>query len=153
MLHYVRGVSRILSFWHTPFLRQVSTQQINRHRGGFDILEKKFWNFFRPVSGLGTSPSWFSGSAWFAASSSSLQLFKFLVWKPLHVVNLTKNLPCKVVFRPKRWIPTCSKPVKHPVGFKNKNYQGQDTDQLIFFNLAISHFIAQYSWAVKGQTG
>ena len=48
---------------------------------GFDFLKKNLKFFFGSGSGPGTTPAWFSGSAWFAASSSScsLQVFNFLV--------------------------------------------------------------------------
>ena len=54
------------------------------------IFWKKILKFFIwSGSGPGTRPAWFSGSAWFWAWSSSLRVFNFLAWKPLHMVNLT----------------------------------------------------------------
>ena len=55
------------------------------------VFWKNFLTFFiLSGSGPGTSSDWFSGSVQFAASSSSCypQVFNFLTWKPLHLVNL-----------------------------------------------------------------
>ena len=56
------------------------------------ILRKKCWNFiFWSGSWPGISSAWFSGSARFGASSSSLRVFNFLDWKWL-MVNLKMHL-------------------------------------------------------------
>ena len=59
------------------------------------IFWKKNLKFFI-LSGSrpGTSSTWFSGSARFAACSSSCYpwVFNFLAWKPFHMVNLTLKI-------------------------------------------------------------
>ena len=67
---------------------------LNKQCGGFDFLKKKFKFFILLGSGPGTSSAWFSGSAQFAASSSSCYppVFNFLDWKPFHMVNLTSKI-------------------------------------------------------------
>ena len=63
------------------------------------VADLIFWKkilkfFFGSGSGPGTSPAWFSGSAWFWAWSSSCYpwVFNFLAWKPLRMVNLTLKI-------------------------------------------------------------
>ena len=65
------------------------------------IFWKKNLKFFiLSGSGPGTSSAWFSGSAWFAASSSSSspRVFSFLAWKSLHMVNVTSKMNFLVRF-------------------------------------------------------
>ena len=96
----IQGVSRLLSFLRHPFSRTyVGAAGCPFTWWSGIVADLIFWKkilkfFFGSGSGPGTSPAWFSGSAWFWASSSScyLWVFNFLAWKPLRMVNLTSKM-------------------------------------------------------------
>ena len=75
-----RVYHELCDIWYTPFLGHILTQQAVLSCGDralrLDFLKKNLQFFFRSGSGPGTSSAWFSGSAWFTASSSSLQVVR-----------------------------------------------------------------------------
>ena len=118
---YYRVSHNLCNIWDTPFLghiliNQAALLRAEQAMGYVWFFQKKFWKFwFWSWSGSGKSPPWFSGSAWFAASSSSSWssplVFNILAWKPLHMVKMKKiffevRFTMGSGFQAKSWIPT-----------------------------------------------